>query len=58
LFGTELPNFGRMLYTLITINSGLEIIILVLVIIDYKKYKKRKNLMEVYKQITPGRLQV
>ncbi len=41
-----------MLYTLITINSGLEIIILVLVIIDYKKYKKRKNLMEVYKQIT------
>jgi len=58
LFGTELPNFGRMLYTLITINSGLEIIILVLVIIDYKKYKKRKNLMEVYKQITSGRLQV
>ncbi len=47
-----------MLYTLITINSGLEIIILVLVIIDYKKYKKRKNLMEVYKQITSGRLQV
>ncbi|MGB9133213.1 MAG: hypothetical protein WCB90_11480, partial [Methanosarcina sp.] len=60
-------------YMLITINSGLEIIILVLVIIDYKKIQKKKKfngglqanhfrktagLGDIKWQITPGRLQV
>ena len=41
LFRVELPNFGRMLYTLTAGSSGIEIVILVLDIIDHKKYDKK-----------------
>jgi len=41
LFRVELPNFWRMLYTLTSGSSGIEIIVLVLDIIDHKKYDKK-----------------
>ena len=41
LFRVELPNFWRMLYTLTAGSSGIEIIVLVLDIIDHKKYDKK-----------------
>ena len=41
LFRVELPYFWRMLYTLTAGSSGIEIIILVLDIIDHKKYDKK-----------------
>ncbi len=41
LFRVELPYFWRMLYTLTAGNSGIEIIVLVLDIIDHKKYDKK-----------------
>jgi len=37
----ELPNFWRMLYTLTAGSSGVEIVVLVLDIIDHKKYDKK-----------------
>jgi hypothetical protein len=40
LFRVELPNFWRMLYTL-TSGSSSEIIVLVLDIINHKKYDKK-----------------
>jgi hypothetical protein len=40
LFRVELPNLWRMLYTLTAGSSGIEIIVLVLDIIDHKKYDK------------------
>ncbi|MDD4524076.1 MAG: hypothetical protein PHW84_14805 [Methanosarcina sp.] len=41
LFRVELPNFWRMLYTLTAGSSGIEIIVLVMDIIDHKKYDKK-----------------
>lgn len=41
LFRIELPNFWRMLYTLTAGNSDTEIIVLVLDILDHKKYDKK-----------------
>lgn len=41
LFRVELPYFWRMLYTLTAGSSGIEIIVLVLDIIDHKKYDKK-----------------
>ena len=41
LFRVELPNFWRMLYTLTAGSSGIEIIVLVLDIINHKKYDKK-----------------
>lgn len=41
LFRVELPNFWRMLYTLTAGSSGIEIIVLVLDIIDHRKYDKK-----------------
>lgn len=41
LFRVELPNFWGMLYTLTAGSSGIEIIVLVLDIIDHKKYDKK-----------------
>lgn len=41
LFRVELPNFWRMLYTLTAGSSGVEIVVLVLDIIDHKKYDKK-----------------
>jgi len=41
LFKVELPNFWRMLYALTSGSSGIEIIVLVLDIIDHKKYDKK-----------------
>ncbi len=41
LFRMEFPNFWRMLYTLTAGSSDIEIIVLVLDIINYKKYDKK-----------------
>ena len=41
LFRVELPDFWRMLYTLTAGSSGIEIIVLVLDIINHKKYDKK-----------------
>jgi hypothetical protein len=41
LFRVELPTFWRMLYTLTAGSSGIEIIVLVLDIVDHKKYDKK-----------------
>lgn len=40
LFRVELPGFWRMLYTLTAGNSGVEILVIVIDIIDHKKYDK------------------
>lgn len=40
LFRVELPSFWRMLYTLTAGNSGVETLVIVIDIIDHKKYDK------------------
>lgn len=40
LFRVELPYFWRMLYTLMPSNEGIEIAIVVLDIVDHKRYDK------------------
>lgn len=40
LFRVELPYFWRMLYTLMPSDNGVEIVIVVLDIIDHKRYDK------------------
>ncbi|KKH48123.1 hypothetical protein DU72_17360, partial [Methanosarcina mazei] len=40
LFRVELPGFWRMLYTLTAGNSGVETLVIVIDIIDHKKYDK------------------
>jgi len=41
LFRVELPLFWRMLYTLMDDNPGAEIIVIVVDLIDHKKYNKK-----------------
>ena len=40
LFRVELPSFWRMLYTLTADNQGVETLVIVIDIIDHKKYDK------------------